>query len=68
MWAPYDKPFWGFEQRYREKKRKIPKIVGLPKLLRWLYALRSDQYLEWRNNHCPKIVFFIFLSFLSLGA
>ena len=44
---PYNNPFWGFEQRYQDNKittrRLITKNSGLPKLLRWSHALRSDQ-------------------------
>jgi hypothetical protein len=51
---PYDNPFWGFEQRYEEKRRKrlITKNSGLPKLLCWSHALRSDQNLIMVGEKC----------------
>jgi hypothetical protein len=41
---PYDNPFWGFEQRWREEKKiDLPKIVAYLSLLCWSHGLRSDE-------------------------
>ena len=58
---PYDNPFWDFsnsgeKSKNKSKKRLITKNRGLPKLLLWSHALRSDQNLQHQPSTLHKSV------------
>ena len=61
---PYDNHFGDFSNggKSESKKRLITKNSGLPKLLRWLHALCSDQ-----NSGLPKLLCCISIGFVLLG-
>ena len=49
-----------------QEKMIITKSRGLPKLLRWSHAFRSDQFEVncKQNYYCPFLLFFLIVCFL----